>query len=317
MLLNNYNPMDIQTRVQSWRDEGWQGAGMQDQSMSDVRSSDYSYNRSAAVPVTGSDMDDDDDMLNDPSMHRDTGDVGVTGMPYDRNRDRDFGTSGSASGTFRREDEEEDDLRARDQLSGWNRDKDKMDEESPTFGIGPSSDIDASSAMGDASYGAGSTYDRDVNRFGGSNIPVTGDDQNFNNDMDDDTGDMDVLNDHLRDDVYGKERGGVGDIDIPVTGSSAMDMANTETNVSNWDMYDRSFQADYRTRYGMTSYGYEYYQPAYRFGYDLANDPRYRASDWDSFEIDVRNDWEMRGSQGAWEDVKAAVRHAWRSVTGR
>jgi uncharacterized protein (TIGR02271 family) len=81
--------------------------------------------------------------------------------------------------------------------------------------------------------------------------------------------------------------------------------------------YEADFRNDFDANYAGAGRGYDSYAPAYRYGYDLANDPRYgSARDWSEVETGARRDWESRG-QGAWEDVKASVRYAWDRVRGR
>ena len=61
----------------------------------------------------------------------------------------------------------------------------------------------------------------------------------------------------------------------------------------------------------------EKYAPAYCYGYRLGRDMRYSGKEWSTFESDIRREWETQHpGQGAWEDVKDAVRHAWDSVRG-
>lgn len=85
---------------------------------------------------------------------------------------------------------------------------------------------------------------------------------------------------------------------------------------------NRSY-ADYQSRWRSsfdTNYAYdgtwEEYDPAYRFGYDLANNPSYSSYDWDRLEMDARTEWEAT-RPNTWDRFKAAVREAWRDVTGR
>ena len=77
---------------------------------------------------------------------------------------------------------------------------------------------------------------------------------------------------------------------------------------------DFDFESDYRERYGSTGRGYDFYEPAYRYGYELSGDENYRGKEWARMEDDVRRGWEARGEQGAWEDVKDAVRRGWENV---
>ncbi|MDQ6664364.1 MAG: general stress protein [Acidobacteriota bacterium] len=64
------------------------------------------------------------------------------------------------------------------------------------------------------------------------------------------------------------------------------------------------------------SVNYDPGDPAYQYGSSLASDARYRGKEWGVIEPDVRRDWESRG-EGAWDDVKDSVRHAWHKVTGQ
>lgn len=92
------------------------------------------------------------------------------------------------------------------------------------------------------------------------------------------------------------------------------------TGTRAFDTYDRDFRNDYQTRYANLGGRYEDYQPAYRYGYDLANNPRYKGRDWNSIEPDVRRDWDSRyGSSGqsTWDKMKDSVRYGWDKVTGQ
>lgn len=97
------------------------------------------------------------------------------------------------------------------------------------------------------------------------------------------------------------------------TGRSGRGWTTTDTSLSDWNHYDTDWRTHYNQYYGSTGRAYDYYQPGYRYGYDLANDTRYRGRDWDLIEADVRRDWEATG-QGAWEDFKDAIRHGWNEV---
>jgi len=82
-----------------------------------------------------------------------------------------------------------------------------------------------------------------------------------------------------------------------------------------FDTYASDFRNDFTTRYGDRGYTYDRYEPAYRYGYTIANDRRYAGKDWSAIESDVRSDWE-KNNQGAWEDFKDSVRYAWDRVRG-
>ncbi len=69
--------------------------------------------------------------------------------------------------------------------------------------------------------------------------------------------------------------------------------------------------------------GYEYYEPAYRYGWESA--AHHRGKSWSEVEPELERGWEtFRGAdfkgesrlQSTWDDVKAAVRDAWDRVAG-
>lgn len=89
---------------------------------------------------------------------------------------------------------------------------------------------------------------------------------------------------------------------------------DAETRFRDYTEYDPSFRRHYETSMSGTGYTYDQYQPAYRYGYDLARDERYRGySDWDQVEPEARRYWDER-NPGTWERFKMAVRHAWAEV---
>jgi hypothetical protein len=247
MVLNRFNPIDIDTRARQWQDEGWTGFNE-----GDFGQSESTRQSTTGVPVTGSDMRQDD--------------------PF-RGVGSDLNTTENVHGT-------------------------RIGENYPRTNAYDDMDLTAE--------------DRDFNDR----------DRDFSN-RENITGTDDVtrMDDHLRDDVFGKDRPGTGDLDVPVTGGTTGMVDNRMSGYGNletdtdWSMYDQSFRSDYQTRYAMSGFDYEYYSPAYRYGYDLAHDDTYRGYDWERVEPEARRDWESRGLEGTWDDVKDAVRHAWESIT--
>jgi len=88
------------------------------------------------------------------------------------------------------------------------------------------------------------------------------------------------------------------------------------TNVSGYDSYDAGFRKNWQSNYANSGMTYERYQPAYRYGYSLANDQRYRGRNWNEIESDVRRDWESQ-NQGPWENFKDSIRYSWDQVRGK
>jgi uncharacterized protein (TIGR02271 family) len=85
---------------------------------------------------------------------------------------------------------------------------------------------------------------------------------------------------------------------------------------NDFNRYSDDFRQHYTSYYGSRGQSYDYYLPAYQYGYMLASDPRYsRYSNWSDVETNARGDWE-RQNQGTWEDIKDAVQHAWNRIRG-
>ena len=107
------------------------------------------------------------------------------------------------------------------------------------------------------------------------------------------------------------------DVDVQKTGGKAKVGEVHKTGVVHFDDLVGDFRASHKSTYGKSGQTYETYSPAYRYGYDLANDKKYAGSDWSSVEADARKSWEKSGDQGAWEDFKDAVQYGWDKVRGK
>jgi uncharacterized protein (TIGR02271 family) len=85
-----------------------------------------------------------------------------------------------------------------------------------------------------------------------------------------------------------------------------------------FDTYDADFRRHYTTTFasGGQSQAYERWAPGYRYGYELARDPRYAGHDWTALEPEARRGWEAQ-QKGTWEEFKDTVRYAWEKVRGR
>lgn len=104
-------------------------------------------------------------------------------------------------------------------------------------------------------------------------------------------------------------------------GRTAASAATTSFGPSDWEsdaqyrIFDPDFQSHYTTTYANRGHNYDYYRPAYYYGYWLAGDERYRGWTWDKIEPEARREWVSRGDlQETWEDFKDAVQHAWTRV---
>lgn len=93
-----------------------------------------------------------------------------------------------------------------------------------------------------------------------------------------------------------------------------VDIDSSNGNTADMNRYRSVWQKHYNSNFANTNgHDFNYYEPGYRYGYTVANDPRYRGRDWNAIESDVRRDWDTNG-QGAWEDFKDTIRYAWNDV---
>lgn len=79
------------------------------------------------------------------------------------------------------------------------------------------------------------------------------------------------------------------------------------------DSDDRYYQQHYQSTFAQSGNPFEYYAPAYRYGYQLRSNPRFEGMDWPHIETEVRYDWE-RQHPGTWERVRNAIRYAWEEI---
>jgi uncharacterized protein (TIGR02271 family) len=77
--------------------------------------------------------------------------------------------------------------------------------------------------------------------------------------------------------------------------------------------YDADFRQHYNSTFGSRGVAYVEYEPAYRYGYTLGEDVRYRGRNWAEVESDARRDWEAQ-HKGTWEQFKDAIRYGWNKV---
>jgi hypothetical protein len=83
-----------------------------------------------------------------------------------------------------------------------------------------------------------------------------------------------------------------------------------------FDEYHKGFQRHYLDAMANSGSPFEHYEPAYRYGYDLAIAPGYGTYLWPEIEPEVRQYYETEYADGhlPWEHYRNAVRHAWQSV---
>lgn len=90
--------------------------------------------------------------------------------------------------------------------------------------------------------------------------------------------------------------------------------AETE-DVDEYDLYDTRFRQHYQDNYTNSTYAYDNYASAYRYGLDLANYHYYGGRrSWSEVEQEAHRAWEDQ-NPGTWEQFKNAVQYAWEEVT--
>jgi hypothetical protein len=96
-----------------------------------------------------------------------------------------------------------------------------------------------------------------------------------------------------------------------------MDQSHRSSTLD-WTAEDAYWRAHYKTRPYVGATDYDYWQSAYRYGYESAQ--RYPNKTWDSMEADLRSGWDRyelrRDARSTWEQVKGAVRDAWDRIVG-
>jgi uncharacterized protein (TIGR02271 family) len=105
------------------------------------------------------------------------------------------------------------------------------------------------------------------------------------------------------------------DVDVQREPAPATE-ARRDTAPRDFAAYDPIFRQHYVKTFPDRSTAYIEYEPAYRYGYTLATDERYRGRDWAALEADARRDWEAR-HPNTWERFKDAIRYGWDKVRAR
>ena len=78
--------------------------------------------------------------------------------------------------------------------------------------------------------------------------------------------------------------------------------------------YDQDFRSDWESNYRNTGFGYERYQPAYQYGWQLGE--QYQGRDWNDFEANARDGLGASHPDDAWQDFKDAIRRGWDRTKG-
>jgi hypothetical protein len=109
--------------------------------------------------------------------------------------------------------------------------------------------------------------------------------------------------------------GGLGEGQTYTPDTSGVNFGTTGVTFrggSRFEDYDQDFRSDWDTNYRSTGFGYERFQPAYQYGWQLGS--KHTGRDWNDFEAEARTDWERNHPNDAWQDFKSAVRSGWERV---
>ena len=99
-----------------------------------------------------------------------------------------------------------------------------------------------------------------------------------------------------------------GQRDAPMSGANS-DFARGQRS---FETYDEGFRSHHQQYLGADR-PYDYYSPAYRYGYDMAGTSTTDNQSWDVAEPELRRSWE-RDHPDTWSQFKQAVKHAWESA---
>lgn len=94
-------------------------------------------------------------------------------------------------------------------------------------------------------------------------------------------------------------------------------MAHT-TSSTDWTTESGYWRDSYTSRpYVRAEHDYDYYEPAYRYGFESAD--RYRGRSWDDTHQDLERGWDKYALRGrlAWAEIKDAVKDAWDRAKAR
>jgi hypothetical protein len=83
--------------------------------------------------------------------------------------------------------------------------------------------------------------------------------------------------------------------------------------MSGFESYEDAYLRHYQENLANAGQSFDFYRTAYRYGYDLAGDERYRDADWSLVDREVGRFWEHH-QPGAWVVFRDAVRFAWDKV---
>ena len=83
-----------------------------------------------------------------------------------------------------------------------------------------------------------------------------------------------------------------------------------------WETVGSRYRSAWQQRYGSSGERWEDAEPAYRYGYEMRDDPRYQGRDFEEVEADLQKDWTQQHPSSPWEKAKAYARETWTDIKG-
>src|SRR5690554_6520050 len=292
-IMNAYNPVDIERRAMDWRSQEWTGfdpnaepytgqdipaqhpTGMTD------RETDFETTRSMGEFDRVTDLEAHRPMS---ELARET-DLGTQPPKDEFDRETDFETPGDKF-------DRETDFETQQPLSGFDRETD--------FGTQRS--------MSEMEQGTDMPERHPADRPMGS--PVSDAEEAFREGTTEMHGKAEEALTGMQSHLTGEGEFGK---DVSEHTETIRDrLQRTEINIQEIEPeIERGYERHYGMTYGESGRDYEYYQPAYRYGYALASSGHYRDYRWEDVEPELRRDWERRNPGRLWDEIKEAVREGW------
>jgi hypothetical protein len=98
------------------------------------------------------------------------------------------------------------------------------------------------------------------------------------------------------------------------TTSQAQATSRGSSKPDDYELYNARFQEHYQNNYANSSYTYDNFASAYRYGLELANYDYYGSHrGWAEVEPEAHRAWEEK-NPGTWDHFKDAIRHGWDQV---
>jgi hypothetical protein len=108
------------------------------------------------------------------------------------------------------------------------------------------------------------------------------------------------------------------EVDVqPIQGDQTAGEAGSQTALIFDPGTEEAFRRDYEANCKSSGQPYDYYASAYRFGYAMASDQRYRDRRFEDVESDLRREYGRQNPNSAWDRYKNSVRYGWNVPANR